>query len=304
MDEVSVRGTTPQGRDRELAEISLAVYDKNGLRAGRWTRLDPDGLADVGIASELLERPESGFRAAIFRDGNQYVLAFAGTDEWKEIGTNIGQAVGKETAQYRSAVHLARIAKVAFGDGLVLTGHSLGGGLASVAASAIDTPAVTFNAAGVHAKSFERVGLDPIEARSRAGHGLVRAYAVKGEILTKMQDALPIPDAAGSRIHLAFPDPLKGIRSVLPISRVMHSVRLHGMESVLAAIGRDSRFDQENPDRGASILNHAGAFLKKSGMSDKGIGLVTDALARKIEKETTAGRFHPKSPPKDFGRSR
>jgi hypothetical protein len=304
VEDILVPGAEPRIHDRDLAALALAVYDKENAGSGRWTRVTDERLRDVGIYPGLLENPQTSFRAGIFSDGKHHVLAFAGTDEWKEVATNIGQALGFNTEQHTAAVALSRQAKRAYGKDLVLTGHSLGGGLASLAAASVDVEAVTFNAAGLHRNSIERNDLDVDYFKQRASDGLIRAYSVKGEILTRLQDAFPLPQPPGERIDLADPAPLKGFRSVLPVSRAVHTIKLHSMKSVIAAMDKDPRFVETRPELAKAMEKQAGDFLKQSGMSEKSIGLVTKALARKIETEKAAGRFPTKSPLRDLGRSR
>ena len=98
----------------------------------------------------------SGFRAGIYSNDKQYVLAFAGTNDWRDWLSNVRQATGYDDVQYNQAVAAAKSAKAAFGDALVIAGHSLGGGLAATAALATGTVAVTFNAAGVSDYTLNR----------------------------------------------------------------------------------------------------------------------------------------------------
>ncbi len=81
----------------------------------------------------------------------EVVVAFKGTEftnlgDW---GTDIKNIYGFNTMQYTRAVEYATIVKKNLPEGYTLsfTGHSLGGGLAQVAAIATDRKAVTFNAA-------------------------------------------------------------------------------------------------------------------------------------------------------------
>lgn len=109
-------------------------------------------------------------------------------------------------------MQLAQQADVAFGDNLVITGHSLGGGLAATAAFAVDRAAVTFNASGVNDHTIERLGLDPATAKANADDGQIRGYNISGEVLTGLQeDVIGIrglmPDAPGHEINLSDPAP-------------------------------------------------------------------------------------------------
>src|SRR3546814_1531109 len=98
----------------------------------------------------------NGFDAAIYQnDQGQYVVAYRGTDNWGvanpgDADDNALQGMGFETGQYSDAIALAQRAEQVFGEGnVVVTGHSLGGGLASAAALATGASGVTFNAAGL-----------------------------------------------------------------------------------------------------------------------------------------------------------
>jgi uncharacterized protein YukE len=214
-----VRGTTPQDLDLELAELAQGVYDGEGSE--HFHPLDDSGLEALGIDPDSLTGP-GGFQASIYRDDEgRYVLAFAGTDpsSISDWGANAQQGVGALSSQHLQAIGLGQHLSGAVGsDNMVLTGHSLGGGLASTASVATDVPAVTFNAAGVHpntvlaaaALGHETPGLDP---------GQVRNYHVRGEILTTLQNPLGsfvdhapfgdsiLPNALGTQIAL---DPAKG----------------------------------------------------------------------------------------------
>ena len=198
----------PQAVDQEYAELSAAVYDNNKHQVGRWTRVfDPAlKLLPAGIGPTAQPDATSGFKAALYSDGERHVLAFAGSErETRDWLTNLGQAVGLDTAQYGQAACFAKECKVGFGDNITMTGHSLGGGLAAIAAAVTGCEAVTFNPAGVHDKTFQRAGIDPDKFRDAAEQGLIRKYVVKGEILDRVQGFLPAPAAPGHRIELEAP---------------------------------------------------------------------------------------------------
>jgi hypothetical protein len=118
------------------------------------------------------ERP-LGFQAALYRDyvSGGYRLALRGTEmgEWDGMFDwidNIRQALLGDSRQYDAAILLAWATNkldTVRGRGFELTGHSLGGGLASAAAIANEIHADVFNGAGVHRNSlFQNNGIDPI----------------------------------------------------------------------------------------------------------------------------------------------
>ncbi|MEW1953524.1 WXG100 family type VII secretion target [Terrabacter sp. NPDC080008] len=215
----SVRGTKPHEIDLELAELAKGVY--NGEGTATYHPLQPSDLRTLGIDPGTLTGPQ-GFAATVYRDAQgHYVLAFQGTDpsSLDDWGANLQQGVGLFSSQHVQAITLAqRLSAVVGSENMVLTGHSLGGGLASTASVATDVPAVTFNAAGVHPNT--------VELATRLGHGdgglasgQIRNYHVRGEVLTTLQnpvgsfvDHVPhlgpdrLPDALGTQIAL---DPAK-----------------------------------------------------------------------------------------------
>src|SRR3546814_13737131 len=97
---------------------------------------------------------------------------------------------------------LADEAKRAFGNNVILTGQSLGGGLAAAASMANEIPTVTFNAAGVHDKTLARHGYDADALKREAEPGLIRSYRVESQNLPHLQEQRTphkwaIPDAPG-----------------------------------------------------------------------------------------------------------
>jgi hypothetical protein len=210
-----VRGTEPHDVDLELAELAKGVYSGEGTDG--FDALTSDEIEQLGISPGSLTGP-GGFQASIYRDEDgRYVLAFAGTDPTSvsDWGANAQQGLGGLSSQHVQAIGLAQHLAAAVGsDNMVMTGHSLGGGLASTASVATDVPAVTFNAAGVHPNT--------VVAAAALGHHApgvspdqVRNYHVRGEILTTMQNPLGsfvdhapffgdsvLPNALGTQIAL------------------------------------------------------------------------------------------------------
>ena len=132
---------------------------------------DEEALKKLGLSKkDLLNSPDSNFRAAVFErtsppfasDEAGYVVVFKGTtptntEDWRN---NIQQGMNADSPYYRQAVQIGDKIGGKIGDSsspkVSFTGHSLGGGLASAAATASNKPANTFNAAGLHPNTVER----------------------------------------------------------------------------------------------------------------------------------------------------
>lgn len=239
------------GRGSQQADYSLALLAKDvyapvmGSIAG-FTRLNDDALLRVGIDPASLSDSASGFQAGIYHDSQQYVLSFAGTNDMRDWLSNIRQATGYEDVQYNQAVALAKTAKMAFGDAMVITGHSLGGGLATTAALASGSFAVTFNAAGVSDYTLNRLGLDPALARHSAESGSIRRYSEQYDLLTESQESTSlIPDAIGHKITLVNSDKLTGISDWLPHKHLERSLAAHGIDKILSSMSEQQPWERQ-----------------------------------------------------------
>ncbi len=251
-----VRGQEPLPIDGQFAQLAADVYhDGNGQPVAGFTRLDNSQLEAAGINPASLNDPSSGFKAAVYTDGNgHYVVAYKGSQNGQDWKTNFQQGLGFDTAQYNEAVALAKDAKAAFGDNMVIVGHSLGGGLASTAAAATGTPAVIFNPAGVNDKTLERNHIDPATARAAAENGQIRRYEVNGEILSGLQEHAPskwaMPDALGHKIALPDPHPLSFWQKLNPKNDIQHSIDLHQMNSVNDSLNKYPPWASGSPPTG------------------------------------------------------
>jgi putative lipase involved disintegration of autophagic bodies len=158
--------------------------------------------------------------------------------------SNVRQATGYDDVQYNQAVAVAKSAKAAFGDALVIAGHSLGGGLAATAALATGTVAVTFNAAGVSDYTLNRMGIDPAAAKQDAQAGGIRRYSEQYDMLTGTQESTSlIPDAIGHKITLANNDTLSGIDDWRPSKHVDRSLTAHGIDKVIGSMAEQKPWE-------------------------------------------------------------
>lgn len=235
-------GTPAQPFDVTLSQLATAVYGTRGAPPEGWTELsDQDLAARLGTPGQPASAEEvqdwrltflgfndsvgsndQEFRAQVYTDGEgNYVLSYRGTsDENGDWDNNFRQGLGYETRDGDkfsvTAANTGREFADVFGDGggnptdpaghgnLAITGHSQGGGLATVGSIASGVPAVTFDASGIHPNTWDRLGIDPQAARDIAENGGIRAYSLSGDALTQAQDSwvtgVVAPDALGTQI--------------------------------------------------------------------------------------------------------
>ncbi|WP_445497100.1 phospholipase [Photorhabdus sp. SF281] len=217
--------------DYMLALISDDVYIRATMGIGDYVRLSDDELLKAGIEPENLRNETTGFQAGIYRNGDLHIVAFAGTNDLKDILTNLRQGFGFDEAQYHQAVDLARTAKMAFGENMLFTGHSLGGGLAATAALSVGKPAVIFNSAGVSDSMMKNLGLSPQEGRNIAENGLIRHYVVEYDLLDSLQQKLPVSQPIGHKILLKYNGDLEESNKWLPA--LMRGFSAHSLKKVL-----------------------------------------------------------------------
>lgn len=189
---------------------SRGVYSRADLKNFSLEPLNSIDLAEIGVPGEIatLLGPASGvpgFNAMLYQDfitggDEQYILAFAGTDDFDDILDDLWQGLGLYSEQYEKAIEIGE-ALTDFIDptSLIVTGHSLGGGLASAASRAGGITADTFNAAGLH-EDTQALIVNPIIAP-------IDAYYIDWDILSFVQDNTPliVPEALGTRELLDGP---------------------------------------------------------------------------------------------------
>lgn len=175
---------------RELALMADDVY--NDIAApppGYRVAIDAD-LATIGLAAQDLSSPQSAFRARVYLRGEgadtQYVVSFRGSTDASDWKANAQQALGLPSDQYARALMVARaVARHPDAD-VTLTGHSLGGGLASAAALACGRDATTFNASGLSDATIRQA--EGIRGTAGVTSPEIAAFYVRGEVLSAVQD--------------------------------------------------------------------------------------------------------------------
>lgn len=228
----------------DYALLSDAVYGDKPVP--NWEKVDQGNCpVDLGFlvcslesAKTGIERKLYGFNAQAFQNKNdkKLVIAFEGTDQGIDFLVDYGNAyLNGIPKQYQEALDFAGplIEKYAnAGYKIILTGHSLGGGLASYAAIRLSRPslsAVVFNAAGlgegltsvVKFLSDTRIS----EIKNQMNEGLSTKFQYLSDMLnTLISDAkLGITIPSITNIHLAgdpvalFPGQQAGIFTLLTV---------------------------------------------------------------------------------------
>jgi hypothetical protein len=186
----------------------------------------------------------SGFNSSIYKVTHEngettYIMSFAGTDDMPDAVTDIEQALGITSEQYDYAYDNA-IAFAAWanlnGYNISFTGHSLGGGLANLAALATGYPATIFNAAGLHSNTIS----NPNYQLDLANSSLVEAFVISGEIVSEFNTILQTP----IRGNINTISPKLGLgREILfaitPGGGLVRSGILHTMGEVLKSMDCD-----------------------------------------------------------------
>jgi hypothetical protein len=154
----------------------------------------PRILARYGITRDMLEPPDSKFRAElyipdpeVFGANAKPIIVFKGTDLtcMEDCKADVLQANGITSDYYKQAIELGRSLATKTGGKFEAAGHSLGGGMASAVGAVTGCLTTTFNAAGLHPNTVsqycKRIPSDPVN---------VSGFVVEGEVVNSSQDAI------------------------------------------------------------------------------------------------------------------
>lgn len=170
----------------------------------------PHGARMQMVGKKVEQMRAAGFNAALYEMNGNSVLVFEGSDsnftgpDWTR--TNLPNLLGRSTKQYSFAGELALAAKSRHGNKLIVTGHSLGGGLATQAAAKNRLDAVIFN---------------PAYPKGRAHWWTrrhVKSFVMSGEIVAKWHPGSPAKNT------LSYPNKCGG------------SIAKHKMDCVLRTL--------------------------------------------------------------------
>ncbi|GHT23088.1 hypothetical protein FACS189419_06550 [Planctomycetales bacterium] len=219
-------------------------------------------LATEQQKAEILLEPEvqltdlsDSMREQFYYDerGGQFILAFAGTESANLFhwGQNIKQFFGHPAEYYQQAVALVQAIKPKERDKVILTGHSLGGGVATAAAIAGKMSGIVFNPPSLHKNTLAEFG----EVNVALAETNVRRFVIAGELLdiinhtlgikqhrigkkTQIYGSFSIPMSSIFGLSALFKKFIPGVGIVLGVLAPFaeKSLRLHQMPEVLIGL--------------------------------------------------------------------
>jgi Protein of unknown function (DUF2974) len=197
---------------RTLALISRDVYEQSANPPPGFSVATKEDLGALGLSPQDLTSTQSAFTARVYVRGTgadaEFVVAFRGsTSALSDWGSNLRQATGLSSDHYARALQIGQKLARSGNENVTITGHSLGGGLASAAAIASGRDASTFNAAGLSSATIASATAIR-NANGGGAAGAVSAFYVRGEILSAMQDGGD--RVAGALIGSLFRAPFQG----------------------------------------------------------------------------------------------
>ncbi|WP_437594697.1 DUF4150 domain-containing protein [Sorangium sp. So ce1000] len=169
----------------EKAALSGHSYDPSKPAPTGWRDIsdDPEALQRYGLTPGDLDgsRPDATRLYEpdpdIFGGDQRPTVAFRGTENGADWKNNLAQGLNLDSPYYRDAVRVGNT----LGSSVDYTGHSLGGGLGSAAATAGGSRGWTFNAAGLNSGTVTGYGGTERPAD-------ITAYRVDNEVLTGLQE--------------------------------------------------------------------------------------------------------------------
>ncbi|MDR2757453.1 MAG: hypothetical protein LBC20_17300 [Planctomycetaceae bacterium] len=251
----------PNGIDAEYLQfleyrcalIAESVYKLIDLADAGMPAASPKQIQEIFGSSDVLFHEDNGFHAKLYCDirSNQFILGFGGTtfDNINDWITNINQFLGQKSEHYIQGIELVNKIRDNYIDKIIVTGHSLGGGIATVTAITRKLNSYVFNPPAIHINTLEK--LDCLNLTSAENR--IKRFVVSGEILDLINKTISIQHRQiGTKIPLygsgkisvfsgllgrqftkiLVPNPVVTLISTIGIPLLQKSVHLHSMKEV------------------------------------------------------------------------
>ncbi len=286
----------------DCAALSTLVY--NDVRG-----IDNRLVLPAGWTEILSDTGSLGFTAGAYKNGDEIVIAFKGTDTILKNATvdwlagnipaglfGIGSTQLLDAALFYEAVKAANP-----GANISFTGHSLGGGIASLMAVYFDKPATTFSEApfllsavnpivtgiigasltlnGIFDSDFAGFALNPLSVGLRSSN--VNDFYVDGEILNYLRGPLTAIYGTDTRITI-------GGASLLPGNEVSNAITLHSMN-----LGASLLMSQAFSDDTISLPNLLNEIFDPQLYASSPEGKVPDFLIHLLNDQIRVGYDNP-----------
>lgn len=183
----------------DLAPFYLETTNYIKIGADFFTDNSPmKGLCE--LISEYNGKEKTGFHAEMYFNEvtGEFTISFEGTNfsERADLGTDVMIGLNMIPEQHNLAMSIAdyiNALNLPEDVRINITGHSLGGSLASVVGLVTGLPTYTFNSAGVNNAMIEKYGLD-------VNNNNIKAYQANNDVLTSIQEGELKPFVVGTVI--------------------------------------------------------------------------------------------------------
>jgi hypothetical protein len=110
----------------------LSAYDCAVLSEDVYQSTTGDVASKKGWSSKKDFTGHDGFYGALYNKGRQYVVAYRGTNDLKDVKADLNMAIRVPPSQSKHALEFYSKCSNSFKNITAVTGHSLGGALAKI----------------------------------------------------------------------------------------------------------------------------------------------------------------------------
>lgn len=258
------------------AWLSNAVYEDGHVPPGFRALTGAELKEKTGLDEDILTDPSSGFASAVYESTTgkppPYRLAMRGTEftSWNDWSTNIKNGLQFTTPQHMRASLIGNSLRLNMGaNNFSIVGHSLGGGLATVASSVSGAACQTYNGAGISDDMLKVYNLlvgGAEEGKEVANRNhQITAYSNSRDVLTnaqtKYRGAILGTISGLASMWLSKYDPKLGQATAAWLGRAGNLTKAQGRSVVLETKG-ESKLGHGIPEL-ANLLDEKKA--KKAG---------------------------------------